>query len=327
MLILTSGEDSTAERVAAELASRGVRVAEMDAADFPTRVAMATEFNGPDARWEGALTGCTASGRRIAVDLADVAGVYYRRPTQFDLAEGMSGPERLFAYGEARYGFGGVLMGTGCVWVNDPVRAAAAEYKPVQLAAAASCGLRVPASIITSDPDHAAGWARELGRPFVYKPLSGVWIPEAGQIRILYTSLLHDPATLLDGRIDLTAHLLQEWVDKAFECRAVVVGDQVFAVAIHADSAAGRIDWRADYDSHRYEVLDLPERVQHGLITLHARLGLVYGACDLIITPDGEVVFLEVNQGGEWGWLAAECGLPIASALADVLCEGDAQHA
>lgn len=35
-----------------------------------------------------------------------------------------------------------------------------------------------------------------------------------------------------------------------------------------------------------------------------------------------EVVFLEVNQAGEWGWLAAECDLPIAAALADVLQAG-----
>ncbi|GAA2112661.1 hypothetical protein [Streptomyces synnematoformans] len=62
--------------------------------------------------------------------------------------------------------------------------------------------------------------------------------------------------------------------------------------------------------------------MNRSLVNLHARLGLIYGACDLIVTPTGEVVFLEVNQAGEWGWLAAECDLPIAAALADVLQAG-----
>jgi hypothetical protein len=30
-------------------------------------------------------------------------------------------------------------------------------------------------------------------------------------------------------------------------------------------------------------------------------------------------VFLETNQAGEWGWLEAQTGIPIASALADLM--------
>ncbi|MFW6694678.1 ATP-grasp ribosomal peptide maturase [Streptomyces sp. MAR4 CNX-425] len=322
VLVLTHDEDRTAERVSAELTARGVRVAQFDAADFPTRIALAAAFDGSSAHWTGQLTGVTAAGRRLGVDLADVAGVYYRRPTQFQLEPGMSGPEQVFAYGEARRGFGGVLMGLGCTWVNDPVRAAACEYKPLQLAAAAASGLRVPASVITNDPEHAAAWARDLGRPVIYKPLSGVWVPEDRQIKVLYTSVIDDPETLREGGVELTAHLLQEWVEKSHEARAVVVGDRVFTVAIHADSARGHVDWRSDYDALRYEKFELPAAVRRGLVELHRRLGLLYGACDLIVTPAGEVVFLEVNQNGEWGWLAAECDLPIASALADVLQAG-----
>ncbi|HET9897534.1 MAG TPA: hypothetical protein VFQ44_21590 [Streptosporangiaceae bacterium] len=90
-------------------------------------------------------------------------------------------------------------------------------------------------------------------------------------------------------------------------------------MAIHSDSASGRIDWRADYDSHRYQVIDPPQPVQESLIRLHRRLGLCYGACDLAITPDGRWVFFVVTPGGQWSWLADACGLPIASALADLL--------
>ncbi|WP_279473315.1 hypothetical protein [Actinomadura darangshiensis] len=43
----------------------------------------------------------------------------------------MSSPERAFTYGEARRGFGGVLTALqDCLWVNDPMAAIRAEYKP-----------------------------------------------------------------------------------------------------------------------------------------------------------------------------------------------------
>ena len=46
---------------------------------------------------------------------------------------------------------------------------------------------------------------------------------------------------------------------------------------------------------------------------------LRYGAIDLIETPDGEFVFLEVNPSGQWGWIADLGGLPIPEAVADML--------
>jgi len=50
-------------------------------------------------------------------------------------------------------------------------------------------------------------------------------------------------------------------------------------------------------------------------------LGLVFGAVDLICTPAGEYVFLEVNPGGEWGMLERDLGLPISEAIAAALLE------
>lgn len=42
-------------------------------------------------------------------------------------------------------------------------------------------------------------------------------------------------------------------------------------------------------------------------------------AIDLIETPQGEFVFLEVNPSGQWGWIADLAGLPIPEAVADML--------
>ena len=60
------------------------------------------------------------------------------------------------------------------------------------------------------------------------------------------------------------------------------------------------------------------------LRSLMKSLDLTNGAVDMIRTPDGKHVFLEVNPAGEWGMLERDLKLPISEAIADaLLIEGD----
>lgn len=43
---------------------------------------------------------------------------------------------------------------------------------------------------------------------------------------------------------------------------------------------------------------------------------------DLVLTPDGRYVFLEVNPSGQYGWIQDLVGLPIDEAVADLLLAG-----
>ena len=79
------------------------------------------------------------------------------------------------------------------------------------------------------------------------------------------------------------------------------------------------LDWRSDYDALRYEVINVPDRVRAGIARYLAAAGLAFSAFDFVIRPDGQWVALEANAIGAWGWLAEECALPIAAAIADAL--------
>lgn len=251
VLVLTSAEDGTADPVIHHLVQRDIPVVRMDPGDFPSAMTVEAEFG--DDRWRG-----TVRDAFRGVDLASVRSVYYRRPSQFTLTEGMSGPEQRWAYREARMGFGGVLLSLDCLWINQPSKMSAAEYKPAQLATAARCGLRVPRTIITSVPDHAADWAASVAGPIVYKPLGGALHVEEGRTKAVYANRVTDVEELRDSALALTAHCFQAWVDKDFEVRVTVVGPALFGVAIHAESEAAYIDWRSDYSAHRYEVIEIP---------------------------------------------------------------------
>jgi ATP-grasp ribosomal peptide maturase len=320
VLIITDDTDAVAERVAVELIDRGIPVITMDTADFPSLVSMTADIQTGSQSWTGVVN--TPHGE---LDLARVGAVYVRRPTQFRMDERMTSPERAFAYAEARYGFGGVLTAlrqSGCLWVNDPMAAMRAEYKPVQLVTAARLGLRIPRTIITSEPEEAHAWAKDIAKPIVYKPVGGIWHADEGQVRVVYTTPITNPDELLDPALGRTAQMFQEWIAKAYEARAIVVGDDVLTVRIDAGSEQGRIDWRSAYDSLSYEIIDLPGEIRDRLVALHDTLGLVFGAVDLICDTSEQWWFLETNQSGEWGWLNLKTGLPVHKAMADVLQKG-----
>ncbi|MEV6758466.1 ATP-grasp ribosomal peptide maturase [Streptomyces sp. NPDC051214] len=313
VLIIAAPDDWPTDRIVVELERRGGEVFRMDTADFPQHLNLAGRIDQGRA-WTGDLT-----TRHRTVELSRVGAVYYRTPGAFRFPPGMSGPEERFAAAQARAGLGGVLSALQCRWVNHPTAMARAEYKPVQLASARVCGLRIPSTLVTNRPEEVATFAAQTGGRIVYKPVSSPVLIETGQLKSVYTQRLR-PEDLEDlVGIDTTVHLFQAWVDKEYEVRLTVVGERMFAVAIHAGSQAAHEDWRSDYGSLTYTATTVPDEVSAGMRALMGRLQLRYSAADFIVGPDGRWTFLEVNPCGQWDWIQGASGLPIAEAIADEL--------
>jgi glutathione synthase/RimK-type ligase-like ATP-grasp enzyme len=257
------------------------------------------------------------NGRSISLE--HVHSIWYRRPKHFEFDPNLTDIERLFAVNESRFGLGGILRSLNARWVNPIEREAAANYKPWQLAAAASCGLTVPPTLITNDPAEVAEFRDRCPDGVIYKTLSGsAWNRE--HFASFYTSHLSHDGDGLSG-VAHSACLFQASVPKQADLRVTIVGDAIFPVAIYNDRDA--LDWRkVDPGALRHEVHPLPDAVEDNLKRLVKMLGLEFGAIDLVLTPGGDYVFLEVNPNGEWGWLEQRTGVPIASAMADLLAAG-----
>jgi ATP-grasp ribosomal peptide maturase len=310
VLVLTRWFDPTADHVVEELNQRSVPVFRCDVAEFPQRLTVAAALNGT---WAGTLRSTTRE-----VELREVSGVLYRRPTAFDLPAGMSEQARRWATAEARLGFGGLLARLS-TWLNHPHAIAHAEYKPVQLQAAAQCGLHIPRTLITNDPKQAQAFCEQVGE-VVYKPMASTHIEQDGEPRMIYATRV-PPEDFGDPGIAHTAHLLQEWVDHEYAVRVAVVDGRFFATAIRAHSDAAYVDWRADYGALTYEPTELPGHVSRGVRALMDRLGLRFGVLDLLVRPDGTHAFLEINPNGQWAWIE-QAAPAIASAIADALTQG-----
>ncbi|MFJ9774463.1 hypothetical protein ACIRVF_25040 [Kitasatospora sp. NPDC101157] len=82
------------------------------------------------------------------------------------------------------------------------------------------------------------------------------------------------------------------------------------------------LDWRSEYRNLTYEPVDCAEPVRAALLRFLGESGLRFGAFDFAATPEGEWWFLECNPNGQWAWLEHATGLPITSAIADLLENG-----
>lgn len=296
------------------LGKRGVPVFRTDLAAFPQELTLDARLTTDG--WDGVL----ATEHR-QVRLSEICSVWYRHPSHFVLPEGMSGPERQHAAAEARCGLAGVLSSLNVLWVNYPARESDA-LKPRQLHVARQCGLSVPESLVTNRPAGVRDFARRVDGPLAGKTLAAALLVESGRLQMAYTRRI-EPAELHDlAGVDTTAHLFQRFETKMWECRVTVVGDRVFGAAIHAGSDAARVDWRADYDSLTYTILEPPKPVTAGMLAFMKVFGLSFGAFDFAVTPDEEWIMFECNPFGAYGWLEDALNLPITAALADLLANG-----
>ncbi len=314
VLVIADATDTTADRVCAVLAARRVPMFRFDTAEFPGRLVLNTESVGDT--WRGELI---RGGDRL--DLDAVQSVYVRRPRPFEVPGHLTTAERWHAATECRYGLGGCLTSLPVPYLNHPSRAADAAYKPRQLRDLQACRLVTPPTLVTNSADAVRAFATRHG-PLICKSIAATVLHTGDTAHVVYTRCLtdhdvHAPGGL-DG-VDYAAHLFQPFVTSEFAVRLTVIGQRLLAVRIDAGSERARVDWRADYDSLTYEIIDVPHAVQRGVAGYMRLSGLHYGAVDLLVRPDGTWVTLEINPEGNYSWLEEETTLAFSATVADFL--------
>jgi ATP-grasp ribosomal peptide maturase len=314
VLVITSLEDVTAERVIAALNEREVPVARVDPADIGQGLVFGARIGAETTAWGGRLR--TASRE---VELGEVAAVYYRRPTPYSARYGhLPAQQRDFAAAEARHGLGGILNHLhGATYVNHPGAVTAADFKPAQLQQAAQLGLTIPPTLVTNDVEQARKFAADDG-PVIYKTFRGLPRGEDGHTGAIWTQRVG--ADTFDDTLAVTAHLFQAEIPKTGDVRVTVVGRRVFAQQIAAPD--GALDWRrGDWDQLLHAPIVVPAPIEAALHSYLSAFSLAFGCFDFALTSDGDHpedwVFIECNPNGQWGWLPdAE---QITAAFADIL--------
>jgi hypothetical protein len=197
--------------------------------------------------------------------------------------------------------------------------------KSVQHRVASSLGLSTPRTYAGSDAATAADFCHSLlsqGSEICTKPVQNVKISVDGAAKTRFTEKL--PANYEENlhSLPLCPIIFQNYIEKSYEIRGTIIGEQIFACRIDSQAAQGRtsIDWRHyNIPKTPHSPISLPEDVCEKIRILHRRLGVHFGNFDLICQPDGEYVFLETNPYGQWLWIEDLTGMPISATLTEYL--------
>ncbi len=201
-------------------------------------------------------------------------------------------------------------------WLNDPYQMDIAGNKLEQLSLARKMGFLTPDTIVSNQwPDIQKLPAKKL----IFKMSFGQLYTVDG-LKAMYSTVLDNSSASLPLHTLPFPGIWQNYIPKKKEWRVTVVGSQVFAAAIYTTTDA-EDDWRKlqETDSVTFKAEPFPQELQAKCLQFLRRLKLRFGAFDFIETPDGEMVFLELNSNGQYGWLEDELGLPISRAIADEL--------
>jgi glutathione synthase/RimK-type ligase-like ATP-grasp enzyme len=309
IVILAPPEDLHARRVAQEIellgetaqiiswlrAARGLR-ASLSYAGALAEVLIQSEQDGPATR------------------LTDVRAIWARRPSPpFIPAAVIDAEHRRFARQEWQDLLEGLTLSLGldAVMVN-PLPAQRSAVKPYQLAMAQRIGLRVPETLITSDPVRA--------QRFI----------DGHQGRVVHKAMTSPRNAFVDTRrwqeadrgalhqLLVAPAIFQQLVEGPTDIRATIVGQEIYAAAIRTEQSRAGLDSRLDLDvpTTAYEI---PREIAARLQSLMAALGLTFATIDLKVDDAGQLHFLELNPQGQFLYIEILTGLPIAAAVARLL--------
>ena len=317
LIITKSNDNESISLVVDAIRERGQQAFRFDTDRFPTEIQLVV-------RYDNGLQQFTLASEQGKLDLCEVSAVWYRRiDIGSKIPNTIDKQLRQASLLESRATIQGLIASLQ-VFHLDPVPVIRrAENKQLQLQIAQQVGLDTPRTLITNDPQAVQAFAQTCSGGLVTKMLSSFAIyDEHGQEKVVFTSPV-SPQDLKElNSLCLCPMTFQEQISKELELRVTVVGKQVFAAAIDSQvSEKARHDWRRNGFGFidAWKPYDLPHDVGERLLRLMDWFGLNYGAIDLILTPDGRHVFLEINPVGEFFWLERCPGFPISKAIADTL--------
>lgn len=324
LLLTHSGDYYTIDLVEAALRRRGADALRVNTDGFPTSLSLTARFS---ARERSFVLG--VNGRTVALDR--VPAIWARRLWPGALPVDVDPRYAGHCRQQSRTAFFDTLsLLEGARWVNAIPPMLRAESKLLQLKLAQDVGFSLPDTAVTNAPDEARALYARNDEGAVTKLLGALSQTMNATGDFVYTSLLTDDDVAdLEG-LRLCPQIFQSLVVKQYELRVIVVGGRSFAGAIDTShTSRGGVDWRQTEPGSgvKWSEASLPDDVQAKLYALCDALSLRYAAVDLIVTPEGEHVFLEVNPAGEWGWLERDLGLPIACAIADELLANETSAA
>ncbi|MEP2030201.1 MAG: MvdC/MvdD family ATP grasp protein [Paracoccaceae bacterium] len=304
ILILSHRGDQHAVVVLEQLTKNRVPAAMFDTAVFPNNASLSIHQTGGGQQADLSFEGAN-------LDMGSVRRVWWRRPRGFTPDAALTRPEDFnFVHNESHAAIGGLWRSLDAEWINDPLLDEAAARKVWQLKVANELGLRTPKTLITNDNQAAMRFVEAQGnKGTIYKAFT------ATEEDWRETRLLKPEEKRELDQVKYAPVIFQEYIKADIDLRITMIGEDIFPAAVYSGETEYKVDFRMTFHDARVEAHVLPDEIVTKLRKLMKKLGLIYGAIDMRLTPHGEYVFLEINPSGQWLFIEDRTGQKMTDAF------------
>lgn len=307
VLIPTMVGDDHARVVCCAAARRGIEAQRWFTADYPSQQSISIHYdNSEDTNW-------FFKGPSLNIENKEFDVVWLRRPVPPVLPKVFHPEDQQVAITENAF-FQRSLwyaLAKKAFWINSYPGHLAARSKLLQLREAQNAGFTIPRTLVSNNPEDIAEFIfqNEPGQTIYKSFFPARWDLPDGNFAVLETTKVNVESLPSREILRLTPGIFQLYTEKKFEVRATFLGAEVVAIRLNSQqSQQGKTDYRASPVSElNPEPYELPPLVYASCRQLMKKLGIVFGCFDLIVTPENDFVFLEVNEMGQFLWKEHAC--------------------
>lgn len=208
-------------------------------------------------------------------------------------------------------------------WVNDPFSLSALNKLQV-LQLAAKHNLNIPFTEVVTTRAAVASILRVYPQ-IIVKPLSEVIFLEGeGDTHYKMLTKVIDERNIRYVPVRFFPSLIQECIAKKMEIRAFYLFGKFYSMVIYSQNNKNTKEDFRNYDlarPNRTVPYQLPEEIEIKLDALMKDLSFNTGSIDLILTPEGDYIFLEINPEGQFGMVSHPCNYYLEREMASAYKE------
>jgi ATP-GRASP peptide maturase of grasp-with-spasm system len=195
-------------------------------------------------------------------------------------------------------------------------------YKLIVSDIARKINISVPTDYIFSTRETIENKTIGFESHFITKVISGHCMQNFNNFTIYnYSSILDKEQIKQDN---FFPSLVQNYIHKKYELRIFYLSGLFYTMAIMSQNdKQTTIDFRVynDVKPNRNVPFRLPEEIEIKLDKLMQKLNLNCGSIDMIVTPENEYYFLEVNPVGQFGMTSYPCNYNLENKIAKYLAD------
>jgi glutathione synthase/RimK-type ligase-like ATP-grasp enzyme len=212
-------------------------------------------------------------------------------------------------------------------WLNPLRKAYKGENKYLQMQCASNVGFHLPEYRVSNEKDELLRFVKDHDGSVIKFMNQDIFKNDQGKFCGAYVNPI-TVGDLDDFGVEENPVFVQQRIDKNFEVRYTVVGNDHFVCKIDSQkSTTARDDWRRyDLPHTPHSITSPPIEIRSKVERFMGMLQIPFGAIDFIVTPDGEWYFLEINCMGQWLWIEELTGLAISDAIVQWLIKNNKEE-